>query len=323
MHGPAIDQILADEQMNLATGQTLAVLWPLTDNLDTVRDLAKVDTATGTASVVNHIRYDAFGNITSESDATIDHLFAYTGRDWDSDVDLQYNRARWYDAEVGRWLSEDPLGFVAGDANVGRYVGNGTTDWTDSSGLSKGDGKGPTIPEIGADPRITRGPNHWIVIAVTDRGTGHAFIGVVDASRPTPVVETISFGPVPGSDASSKNTVPGIYVPAGDRKTDYAKAFPITEVEYGRIKKDIKSRLTGPPPRYDVADHNCTHCVLDIANLNVPKLVLRPEEDKRLGGVIPIQPGSNDSTEGNFSPATLKKALMDSRGKGGVEYKTE
>ncbi len=44
--------------------------------------------------------------------------------------------ARWYDPEVGRWLSEDPIGFGAGDANLYRYVGNGVTGDIDPSGLA-------------------------------------------------------------------------------------------------------------------------------------------------------------------------------------------
>ena len=43
---------------------------------------------------------------------------------------------RWYDAGVGRWLSQDPIGFAAGDANLYRYVGNGVTNWVDPNGLS-------------------------------------------------------------------------------------------------------------------------------------------------------------------------------------------
>ena len=45
------------------------------------------------------------------------------------------NQSRWYDASVGRWLSEDPIGFVAGDANPYRYCGNGPTKGTDPTGL--------------------------------------------------------------------------------------------------------------------------------------------------------------------------------------------
>jgi hypothetical protein len=55
--GDGIDQIEADEQ--LATGTTL---WALTDHLGSVRDV--VDNSD---TVQNHIVYDAFGNIISQS----------------------------------------------------------------------------------------------------------------------------------------------------------------------------------------------------------------------------------------------------------------
>ena len=43
---------------------------------------------------------------------------------------------RWYDATVGAWISQDPIGFEAGDANLYRYVGNMPTVLVDPSGLS-------------------------------------------------------------------------------------------------------------------------------------------------------------------------------------------
>ena len=42
---------------------------------------------------------------------------------------------RWYDPATGRWMSQDPLGFDAGDSNLYRYVANKPTNATDSSGL--------------------------------------------------------------------------------------------------------------------------------------------------------------------------------------------
>ena len=42
--------------------------------------------------------------------------------------------ARYYDAAVGRFLSEDPIGFDGGDANYYRYVGNSPTTATDPTG---------------------------------------------------------------------------------------------------------------------------------------------------------------------------------------------
>lgn len=40
-----------------------------------------------------------------------------------------------YDPTIGRWTSQDPIGFEAGDANLYRYVGNGPTNGVDPSGL--------------------------------------------------------------------------------------------------------------------------------------------------------------------------------------------
>ena len=129
LHGPGIDQVFADED---AVGD---ILWPLTDHQGTVRDWADYDATTDTTTVTNHLEYDTFGNITAQSNTSHTPLYAYTGREWDADVDLQYNRHRWYDPAVGRWISEDPIGFFAGDTGLARYVGNSPIKYTDPSGL--------------------------------------------------------------------------------------------------------------------------------------------------------------------------------------------
>ena len=131
LHGPGLDQAVADED---SAGD---VYWALADNLGSVRDVVEYDDVADETDVVNHIKYDAFGNITSESDPTIDFLYGFTGREWDGDADLFYYRARWYDASVGRFISEDPMGFGAGDANISRYVGNSPTNAVDPSGLAR------------------------------------------------------------------------------------------------------------------------------------------------------------------------------------------
>lgn len=137
LHGPNVDQVLAAEEV--ADPEVEGdVLWALTDHLGSVRDLAEYDDGTDATTVVNHITYDAFGNITSETNAAVDFLFGFTGRERDAESDLQFNRARYYDAAIGRWISEDPIGFEAGDENLVRYVGNGVVNATDPSGL---DGK--------------------------------------------------------------------------------------------------------------------------------------------------------------------------------------
>ncbi|TWT75097.1 putative deoxyribonuclease RhsB [Allorhodopirellula solitaria] len=153
LYGEMVDQLLADEQYNGGTGPDFSATtasatagdtyWALTDHLGSVRDL--VD---NNGEIRQHVAYDSFGNriveqdydasgstISSSHADAIDELFGYTGRDWDADAGLQNNRARWYDPATGRWLSNDPIGFAAGDANLYRYVGNGPTTKTDPSGL--------------------------------------------------------------------------------------------------------------------------------------------------------------------------------------------
>jgi RHS repeat-associated protein len=57
------------------------------------------------------------------------------GQRFDAATGLQSNLNRWYDASVGRWLSEDPIGFDGGDDNLYGYCDNGPTDGTDPSAL--------------------------------------------------------------------------------------------------------------------------------------------------------------------------------------------
>ncbi len=134
LHGPAVDQVLADEQVG-EDGDASSVLWPLTDNLGTVRDLAVYDESRDATSIAQHITYGAFGNIVAETQAAVDHIFGFTGRETDPESDIYFYRARYYDPRLGQFLSEDPLGFDAGDPNLRRYVENNPTNRVDPTGL--------------------------------------------------------------------------------------------------------------------------------------------------------------------------------------------
>ncbi len=142
----AVDQLMADE--HVTTPDTPGtILWPLADHLGTIRDLAAYDPATATTTVVNHRTFDAYGNLQSHTATTSAHdtLFAFTGRPLDQATDLQNNLHRWYDPAVGRWMSEDPIGFEGRDGNLSAYVGNGPVNATDPSGLA------PPIPVTPGD----------------------------------------------------------------------------------------------------------------------------------------------------------------------------
>ncbi len=123
-HGDQVDQLFGRQD-------SLVQYWTLTDRLGSVRDVLD-----NTGTVKDAINYDGWGNIkTGETDPSYRGNYAWTGRQFDVETDLQYNRARWYDPETGRWQSQDPLGFEPGDSNLYRYVNNRATVPSDPSGL--------------------------------------------------------------------------------------------------------------------------------------------------------------------------------------------
>jgi RHS repeat-associated protein len=93
------------------------------------------DITDSSGSLIDHRDYDSFGNLTNETHPSVGDRYGWTGREFDVETDLQYNRARWYDPATGRWMSQDSLGFNAGDSNLYRYVKNQPTNATDPSGL--------------------------------------------------------------------------------------------------------------------------------------------------------------------------------------------
>jgi len=77
--------------------------------------------------------YDSFGNVTASS-GSLTNPFRYTGRDFDTETNLQFSRARYYDPNAGRFLSEDPMRFKAG-INFYQYVKNNAANLADPYGL--------------------------------------------------------------------------------------------------------------------------------------------------------------------------------------------
>lgn len=76
--------------------------------------------------------YDPFGG-TSSAGSSNSNVFQYTGRE-DEGNGLYYYRARYYNPLMGRFVSQDPLGFKGQDANFYRYVWNSPTNFTDPLG---------------------------------------------------------------------------------------------------------------------------------------------------------------------------------------------
>ena len=63
--------------------------------------------------------------------------FLFQGQYYDGEVKLAYNSFRYYDPELGRYISEDPIRFASGATALHSYVEDSNT-WTDTFGLRAG-----------------------------------------------------------------------------------------------------------------------------------------------------------------------------------------
>ena len=123
-HGPGIDEPIAMTR----GGSTF---FYHQDGLGSVTDLTDA-----TASTVKAYAYDAWGNQV-ETTGTLENPYTYTGREVDQETGLYYYRARYYDPIIGRFILEDPAGFVDGP-NIYSYVRNNPLNNKDPLGLTCG-----------------------------------------------------------------------------------------------------------------------------------------------------------------------------------------
>jgi len=84
----------------------------------------------GAATILDADFFPVPGNTSAYATTTL-----YTGRRLDAETGLYYYRARYYHARLGRFVSRDPIGYAAGDANLHRYVKNRAVTALDPVGL--------------------------------------------------------------------------------------------------------------------------------------------------------------------------------------------
>ncbi len=109
------------------------VAWILADRMGSVRNVVG-----NTGAVIDTISYDGYGNITNESSPSNGGHCKYDGYRYDSETGWYRpdpTVGRYYVSSVGGWFGQDSLGFLAGDANLYRYVVNNPVNAMDPSGL--------------------------------------------------------------------------------------------------------------------------------------------------------------------------------------------
>lgn len=116
---------LIDEQSN--------VNYYHVDQIGTPRELTNED-----GEIIWEAQYRTWGNISKESynekESKLTQSFRFQGQYFDAETGLHYNRFRYYDPDIGRFISQDPIGLLGGN-NLYQYAPN-PAGWVDPFGLS-------------------------------------------------------------------------------------------------------------------------------------------------------------------------------------------
>lgn len=118
-HGDGTDEPFASEGASSVLGYLHA------DALGTI-----LATTSSQGSILTSMRNDAWGQPQSGTSGP----YSYAGREWDNEIALYFNRARFLDPKSGRFVSEDPIRFQGG-IDFYQYANGNPVLYRDPSGL--------------------------------------------------------------------------------------------------------------------------------------------------------------------------------------------
>ena len=161
----------------------------------------------------------------------------FQGQYFDQETGLHYNRFRYYDPDVGRFVSQDPIG-LAGGNNVYQYAPN-PIGWIDPLGLCK------DCPPCGGTATV-----HWL----DNRGPGNAFGHyTVAVELAGAVLHTEQLG-MPGTKTTIATNGSGTTQTSAQIQLPDAKAAQDLQ----------KSKLDKLGPDYDTKHRSCITHVGDV-----------------------------------------------------------
>jgi len=100
-----------------------------TDQIGTPLEMTDVD-----GSIVWQATYKAWGEVEALAVNEVEQNLRFQGQYFDDETGLHYNTFRYYDPQVGRFITQDPIG-LGGGVNLYEYASN-PVDWIDPLGLS-------------------------------------------------------------------------------------------------------------------------------------------------------------------------------------------
>ncbi len=116
-----------------------------TDQIGTPLEMTDVD-----GHIVWQATYKAWGEVETLAVNAVEQNLRFQGQYFDEETGLHYNTFRYYDPEIGRFITQDPIG-IDGGVNLYRYATNPIA-WIDPKGLA-------SLFELGTYGELN-GPTH-------------------------------------------------------------------------------------------------------------------------------------------------------------------
>ncbi|MDD1976984.1 RHS repeat domain-containing protein [Pseudomonas tussilaginis] len=116
-------------RVDQAEGEEQKVYYFRTDQIGTPLELTDSE-----GEIVWHATYRSWGTIEQLTVNEVEQNLRFQGQYFDDETGLHYNTFRYYDAESGRFISQDPIG-LEGGVNFYKYAPN-PIGWVDPKGLA-------------------------------------------------------------------------------------------------------------------------------------------------------------------------------------------
>ncbi len=134
VHGPGMDQPLATEVFPAGAAPAPGTGSQYYYHADGEGSIRLLTDANG--QIANRYDYDFYGQRLTVIESLPLQPYGWKGREWIPGPNIYYNRARFYDPVLGRFMSQDPLGYEGGDWNLYSFAWNNPRNWNDPEGLS-------------------------------------------------------------------------------------------------------------------------------------------------------------------------------------------
>ncbi|MCF5055339.1 type IV secretion protein Rhs, partial [Pseudomonas syringae] len=189
------------------------------DHLGTPQELTNPN-----GEIVWSAHYRAYGEIARLDAGKIDNPLRFQGQYFDQESGLHYNRHRYYNPDIGRYLTPDPVK-LAGGINAYQYVPN-PTGWVDPLGLSA------NCPGSAQKKQTCTSPSEPDIPEVSRKGAfreAKRDANIPMAQQPDMLIDPASglkkqYGIVKMSDMNSRSVLDTSGKPINTRVYQYTKA---------------------------------------------------------------------------------------------------